>query len=526
MNANDDFELNCHVFDVPVPIRTPWNIEDARRNNDMIAGLMDRWERADRLRSGKNLSSGEAWAQKALRDECAKVAGAVLGTNLNTQLNASSFALGQIVGAGYLTFEECERELRAACVAAGGNNPVKDNECISRGLREGAAQPRAPKATPKPSANGTQHHATDAPPGKWLFTFDAEILAEGDPDQLVKERTPANTKAAQEVFPIYSMPALLNTVFPPTLWVVQGLLSEGLNILAGSPKLGKSMLALNLAMTVAGGGMALQSMPVTQGDVLYLALEDTARRIKERAKMMAMGFPAGNSPRLSIATRWPKQEQGGLQMLDLWFSTVEKPTLVIIDVYQKFKPATRQGGSQYEQDYDNLNAVGEYMSKRSCNSLMLMHTRKAPSEDDLHMISGTQGLGGTADGVLILTRSRGENEAQVFVSGRDLEETKIAIQFDKPTLTWKSLGTTLGREESRVKAAIMSVFRKSPGAAFWPNEIACLSAPEKLGEAAKSWAAVVKTTVWRMEQEGLLKKIGSKYSWPLDEQTGPGEVPF
>jgi RecA-family ATPase len=55
---------------------------------------------------------------------------------------------------------------------------------------------------------------------------------------------------------------------------------EGCILLAGPPKVGKSWLTLGLGLSVASGGKALGRIDVTAGQVLYLALEDTPRRLK------------------------------------------------------------------------------------------------------------------------------------------------------------------------------------------------------------------------------------------------------
>jgi RecA-family ATPase len=67
---------------------------------------------------------------------------------------------------------------------------------------------------------------------------------------------------------------LMRHEFPEQRYAVPGVLAEGLNLLAGAPKLGKSWFALNVAAAVARGGMALNKISVEQGEVLYLALED------------------------------------------------------------------------------------------------------------------------------------------------------------------------------------------------------------------------------------------------------------
>ncbi|MGZ6969310.1 MAG: AAA family ATPase [Acidimicrobiia bacterium] len=85
---------------------------------------------------------------------------------------------------------------------------------------------------------------------------------------------------------------LLAADFPPIKWAVDGVLADGLNLVAGSPKVGKSWLALGLAIAVASGGRALGKIPVERGDALYLALEDPPRRLKRRLEIILAGSPA------------------------------------------------------------------------------------------------------------------------------------------------------------------------------------------------------------------------------------------
>jgi len=75
---------------------------------------------------------------------------------------------------------------------------------------------------------------------------------------------------------------LLDMELPEPKFAVPGILAQGLGILGGKPKTGKSWKVLDLGLAVAYGGRALGSIKVEQGDVLYLALEDTARRLQDR----------------------------------------------------------------------------------------------------------------------------------------------------------------------------------------------------------------------------------------------------
>ena len=74
---------------------------------------------------------------------------------------------------------------------------------------------------------------------------------------------------------------LMSLPLQPPNFVVDTLLSQGLHILAGSPKVGKSWLALWLAVTVAKG-QPVWNLSVRQGTTLYLCLEDSQLRIQNR----------------------------------------------------------------------------------------------------------------------------------------------------------------------------------------------------------------------------------------------------
>ncbi|MFR1260969.1 MAG: AAA family ATPase [Oscillospiraceae bacterium] len=74
---------------------------------------------------------------------------------------------------------------------------------------------------------------------------------------------------------------LQNRTYEPTHFLVDELIPEGLHILAGAPKIGKSWLALWLCLCVSQG-QALWNFATTQGEALYLSLEDSFQRIQMR----------------------------------------------------------------------------------------------------------------------------------------------------------------------------------------------------------------------------------------------------
>jgi hypothetical protein len=72
-------------------------------------------------------------------------------------------------------------------------------------------------------------------------------------------------------------------------WIVPGLVGEGLTILAGREKVGKTWAALDFAVAVASGGHALDSIACEQGLVTYIDCENGYRRLQARLDRRAPG---------------------------------------------------------------------------------------------------------------------------------------------------------------------------------------------------------------------------------------------
>ena len=72
---------------------------------------------------------------------------------------------------------------------------------------------------------------------------------------------------------------LLSTPMRKNLFVVDGLIPQGLSVLSGSSKIGKSWLMLWLGIQVARG-QPVWEFETHKSDVLYLCLEDTYARIQ------------------------------------------------------------------------------------------------------------------------------------------------------------------------------------------------------------------------------------------------------
>jgi len=256
-------------------------------------------------------------------------------------------------------------------------------------------------------------------------------------------------------FVVTNTNTIMATQFPPIQWVVPDYLPEGLSILAGRQKLGKTWLALDWAVAVATGGAAMGSILCVAGDVLYIDLENGHRRIQGRINML---FPAErnrpNLSRLDWVNEAPGLDKGFIQALDDWRSSAIKPRLIVIDVLQRIKPAGKAGQTSYESDYQAMSALQRWATEHRIAVVCLHHTRKGGADDPLEALSGSNGLSACADTTLLLDRDG--NGITLYVRGRDVEEKESALSFAAGiwTMTGDAAGVRRSGERGRILAAL------------------------------------------------------------------------
>lgn len=226
-------------------------------------------------------------------------------------------------------------------------------------------------------------------------------------------------------------------VFPEPRWAVAGVLAEGVTLVVGAPKVGKSWLALNLGVAVATGGLAFGRIKVEAGPVLYMALEDTGRRLQRRMHVVMQAEPWPEL--LDFALVCEPLSGGGDEQVTTWLTRHPTARLLIVDTFQKVRGATRPQEQAYQSDYTEMSRLKAIADAHDVAVVVIHHTRKAQGDDFLDDVSGTQGLAGAADGVVVLKRSRGEADAVLHVTGRDVEEANYALSFAKELGAWQML---------------------------------------------------------------------------------------
>ena len=265
-----------------------------------------------------------------------------------------------------------------------------------------------------------------------------------DDDPILNKIIDSVTAATKPTAPnVINMADLFFKEFPPIRWIIEGLLPEGLAILSGPPKIGKSWLVMNLSIARATGGYALGKFKVERGEVLLLSLEDNERRLQSRMKICLDGTFSDIS-KFTSTTTWKRLDQGGLADLATWLEQHPDCKLVIIDTIQKIKPhPKRSSGNAYENDYDAYGGLQRLALKFCCCILVIHHNRKSDSknsDDPLEAISGSTGITGAMDTILMLTRPRGEKGAILTATGRDIAEAEYGLTFDGKVGTWTVSG--------------------------------------------------------------------------------------
>ncbi len=230
-----------------------------------------------------------------------------------------------------------------------------------------------------------------------------------------------------------SLDELLNNVYMSKSAVVDGLLSSGVYILAGAPKIGKSFLVAQIAFYVSTG-QKLWNYAVHQGTVLYLALEDDQHRLQQRISRM---FGVDGTRHLHFATSAGQVGKGLDEQLENFVREHENTKLIIVDTLQKVREMVSDTYS-YASDYEVIGKLKAFADKHDICVLIVHHTRKQPAGDSFEMISGTTGLLGCADGALLMQKEkRTDGCATLEVVGRDQPDQRLHLVKDQEHLLWE-----------------------------------------------------------------------------------------
>jgi hypothetical protein len=238
-----------------------------------------------------------------------------------------------------------------------------------------------------------------------------------------------NARAAKLLVGEFDGEWLSNQKFDPLVWAIPEILPEGLTVMAGPPKVGKSVMLLRFGIEVARAGhvfgQKIDGMPV-----FYLALEDKPRRLQARCEELLAG---GDIPK---GIRFKTEIQPGklLETVEAWLDRNEYG-LVLVDTLGRALSTSspNKGETTYDRDYRVVARLKTIADEHNSSPVVISHHSKKGKVDDwLEIVSGTNAITGAADTILAIARERGQQEGFLRIAGRDVDDCELSTILERP----------------------------------------------------------------------------------------------
>lgn len=272
-------------------------------------------------------------------------------------------------------------------------------------------------------------------------------------------------------------------VIPPIKYLVEELIpAGGITLLAGPPKACKSFGAIGVSVAVSAGFRHAFAAPTSPSPALSTVSALSAGGLPKAVNAHgAVLYLTPDDPNIGRFRSRVRQVNGGTVPLDLHVSPMQSPgvgatfadrligeldtrkvgesddnppvRLVVIDTLQRIK-APGVGGDRYADDVSALAQLRRVcVAHPDVSILALHHSRKSDPKrdgDPLELVSGTQGIAGGVDQVLVLQVPSDRGPARTMhVIGRDGQDHSLA-------LTMTEAGLVLVDEDPHDPARLMS----------------------------------------------------------------------
>ena len=310
------------------------------------------------------------------------------------------------------------------------------------------------------------------------FNSKQETLCEGKKveeilDNEFKNKNPKEDTRESKKMVLITADALMDSDIPEPEWLWDGLLPvNGCSLIVSKPKVGKSVMCINLAVHVSQGWTFL-GRSTKRGNVLYVALEENQRDVKHYLSVLKgynEGLPNihwffGTAPKDAL-----EQIAGFIRELDL--------KLVIIDIFQKFfRPKETDN---YAEITNLLEPVTTLARESNCHISLTHHSRKGLETDIGETVLGSTGFLGAVD-VLLHLRKDGEkrgyrvlNSVQRSGYGTDFENAILAIAEDDK-INLELQGDLVEKLRLQVEGEIFTLLKDDAGRdiSMSQNDIVC-----------------------------------------------------
>lgn len=241
-------------------------------------------------------------------------------------------------------------------------------------------------------------------------------------------------------FGFYSVPDLTEEERRPPEFIIDGMIPCGMTFLSGAPKIRKTFMALQMAISVASGQPFL-GHNTTKCDVAYLDLEGSKSRVSFRTDRMTTKIPRNVYITNTITERLADGLVDKLRQLHQSRPSIR---LIIIDTYSRARGTYKSFGvNAYDADVALLEPVQRMALDENIAVLFIHHDKKGAGfmSDSFERLSGTMGISGSADCVinLVADGKRFDGKATMEYTPRDAKGGEIKIVFDERFGEWQEL---------------------------------------------------------------------------------------
>jgi hypothetical protein len=260
-----------------------------------------------------------------------------------------------------------------------------------------------------------------------------------------------------------TMRELLANPPPKPVEIIKDLLPTGLVGLASAPKVGKSWLAYQIAVAITLGGKVL-GHDAAKGDVLYLALEDGEYRAWSRTRGILQrghGWVGGSDRDLPLgASELTIAFNAGrgdalIEQVEVELQKRKDTLLVIIDTLQKARPGSTGRRNQYELDVEDVGRILALTQRHPGLGILVVHhdtkASHAPGASTVDAFSGTLGIPGSMDTILVLRRKQNSPEGTLDIASRDIKEGHFNLAYNLDDPIW-TIDPNNGMSEAMLKA--------------------------------------------------------------------------
>jgi KaiC/GvpD/RAD55 family RecA-like ATPase len=332
-------------------------------------------------------------------------------------------------------------------------------------------------------------------------------ISKAEVEELIRE---TERKTSASALKRLSLDDLLGMEIQELTWLIPELLPAGeMVILAGSPKSGKTLMAIDAAFAIATGEDDFLGIRPQRGKVLLISNDENER--STRSKLLKRGFRLGDD-NLDVIFNWTIAQMYELEeVLDKF-----RPDIVIIDSLKSITAHNDKISENSAEFANSIYALKNLLNQYKAASILIHHTSKNKDAMGVAKLRGSSAIAGAVWGTwqlehipksdpnndkgLIIDPSDPKRIMSVFA--RDVEGQLLALEFDPESNSYGRTDKEAIQSQNTIADRIMSVLRLNSQGLSGRSIIECLGMSQEEGRG-------IYTALTRMESKLLVSTIKS-----------------